>query len=270
MTLHDDELAFWPQYTAVIILDMGELKLGHHPPDAEEPWWGEYLSQYKQTLRHVRGARVLDIGCGQGYGSRFLFDNGAVEVVGVDFNSADILKAQEHHGREGVAFVVEDAKKLSFADGSFDVITCFQLFESTVSTDQVLAQIARLLNPQGIAIISTVNRKRFSQLTEAPAEPNHMQEFDHSELKRLLKIHFNTFDLQGLFCTRLSGTNLLSTESTALEFLRQQFESRVPWGLKNSLTRKIFGVSYYPDENEYVLRSMGVDEAPLFFATCRK
>jgi ubiquinone/menaquinone biosynthesis C-methylase UbiE len=233
----------------------------------DTPWWGEYLAQYRHAIRFVRGQKVLDIGCGQGYGSRYLFDNGANEVVGMDLDNRDILKAQAIHGREGVAFTVGDAKELPFGAESFDVVTCFQVLESAASLDRILEQVSQVLRPDGVALLSTVNRKRFSRLSESPVEENHLQEFDHDEFKRLLKRVFTRTDIQGLFCSRLMGLGL---EGGALGFLRRQLDNRVPWVVKDTVTRKVFGVSYYPDESEYVLQSLGVQDAPMFFAVCRK
>lgn len=236
------------------------------PP--ETPWWGQYLAQYKLASRFVKGAKVLDLGCGQGYGSRFLFELGALEVTGVDISGTDILWAQEHHGRDGVGYIVSDAKDLPFAAKSFDLVTCFQLFERVRLPDAVLQQIAKVLRPEGKFIATTVNRKRYSTLTEAPAESTHLQEFDLDEYRALLKRQFSNVDIQGLFCTRMMGPDLLSLDNKTLEFLRQQIENRIPWKVRNSLARKIFGVTYYPDENEYVLRSKNISEAPVFFAVC--
>ncbi|MDZ4678781.1 MAG: class I SAM-dependent methyltransferase [Oligoflexia bacterium] len=251
---------------------MGVLRLNSDSAEfgRDTPWWGEYLAQYKQASRYVRGMRVLDIGCGRGFGSRFLFDNGAVSVTGIDLSSSDILKAQEVYGRDGVGFVVADVKNLPFAPKTFDMITCFQVIERIPSIDQALQQVARVLAPNGVALISTVNRKRFSELTEAPVEREHIQEYDYEEVKQLLKRSFSTFDIQGLFCTRLMGPDLLAGGNKTLEFLRNRFENHIPWKLRDVVAKKVFGVSYYPDETEYVLRSIGVQEASIFYSVCRK
>ena len=228
---------------------------------AGAPWWGEYLAQYHEASRFVRGCKVLDIGCGAGHGTRYLFDHGAVECLGVDVNGQDILTAQKENGRDGVSFIAADAKNLPFEPRSFDLITCFQVLESTTSCDQVMDQIKRLVRPEGTVLLSTVNRRRDQHLALTPAALEHIQEFDRDEFKYLLKKNFAHCEIMGLSCHR--------TRNKTLEFVKNQLENRIPWKLREAFSKRVFGTSFYPAAGDYSLVNPSAEEVPLFFAVCK-
>src|SRR5436305_1525474 len=50
------------------------------------PWWGEHRCRYRFALPYARGARVLDIACGTGFGAAMLAEAGARSVCGVDLD----------------------------------------------------------------------------------------------------------------------------------------------------------------------------------------
>jgi ubiquinone/menaquinone biosynthesis C-methylase UbiE len=231
-------------------------------------WWGEYMAQYNEAATFVRGCKVLDIGCGVGFGTRSLFDRGAIECLGVDRNGDDILQAQKENGRDGVSFIAADAKGLPFAPKSFDVITCFQVLESTTSCDQVLEQIKRLLTPTGTAIFTTVNRRRDDHPHSTPAFRDHVQEFDRDELKLLLKRSFGSCEMAGLVSKRSSLMTFLSQNKT-LEFVKDRLENQIPWKLREVVSQRVFKTSYYPAMGDFSLTELRAREVPLFFAVCR-
>ncbi len=226
----------------------------------QAPWWGEYLAQYREALKHARGARILDIGCGEGFGSRYLFDNGAVEVLGIDIDPQLIERAKDKYGRDGVEFAAQRAEELDHHTKKFDLVTCFQVLEKSTNPDQLLHQIHKILNSGGEAVISTVNRVRFSNLTEAPAEASHVAEFDEIEFKAMIKRHFGKAEFHSLVCTRDGYTKLF----------QNSISDRIPHSLKNTVAQKIFGSTFFPSEKEFVLKSLDSHQAPLFYAFCKK
>jgi 2-polyprenyl-3-methyl-5-hydroxy-6-metoxy-1,4-benzoquinol methylase len=77
-------------------------------------------SIYHFAASFARGKRVLDAGCGTGYGSSVLGDV-AVSVIGVDIDARSVGYARRHFKRPGVSFEVMDLENIHF-EGSFDLV----------------------------------------------------------------------------------------------------------------------------------------------------
>jgi 2-polyprenyl-6-hydroxyphenyl methylase/3-demethylubiquinone-9 3-methyltransferase len=115
----------------------------------------------------VKGARVLDIGCGGGLLCEALQGLGA-EVTGIDLAPAMLETARLHAAERGVAIdyrLVQAEAIAATAPGSFDVVTCMEMLEHAPDPASIVAAIAVLLRPGGAAFISTLNRtpKSFAQ-----------------------------------------------------------------------------------------------------------
>lgn len=225
----------------------------------EAPWWGEYLAQYREAAKYAKGARVLDVGCGFGFGSRYLFDNGAIDVVGLDINKKQLGFAQKKFARDGVSFREQRAEEMKFAAKSFDLVTCFQVLERSTNPDEVIYNIHKSLDKGGVALISTVNRLRGANISDSPIEETHLLEFDLIELKQTLKKHFSKVDVRGLYCTR--------DESI---LFRNPLTEKIPHKVRDMVAKKVFGQSFFPSENEFILKNDEPEEAPLFYAICKK
>src|ERR1700683_4030592 len=91
---------------------------------AENYWYRRHLAVYEWIGARVTGLRVLDMACGEGYGSEVL-SRGAASVVGVDANPDAYEHARRRYVRQNLSF--ERGLVEVFADGSpFDVIVFLQ------------------------------------------------------------------------------------------------------------------------------------------------
>src|SRR5207249_9324746 len=105
--------------------------------------------------------RVLDIACGEGYGSAALARAGAASVVGVDISA----EACEHARRKyGVDARVGRADRIPLPAGSIDVIVSFETIEHVERPESFLNECVRVLAPGGALILSTPNREAFAEL----------------------------------------------------------------------------------------------------------
>ena len=108
----------------------------------------------------LRGARVLDVGCGGGILAEALARAGA-EVTGIDLAPRVLEVARLHLHESGlrVAYREIDAEALAAeAPGAFDVVTCMELLEHVPDPVRLIGAIATLLTPGGSAFFSTLNR----------------------------------------------------------------------------------------------------------------
>ena len=115
------------------------------------PWLGrEYFTLFK-------GLDVLDIGCGAGPATCLFASNGA-RVTAIDLTEAAVTMTKRH--TEGLPVAVErmDAEHLTFADASFDHVFSWGVLHHSANTEAAFAEIARVLRPDGTALIMVYNR----------------------------------------------------------------------------------------------------------------
>ena len=116
--------------------------------------------RYVADRVQLRGARVLDIGCGGGLLSEALAREGA-QVTAIDL-APELVKVARLHGLESgvsVDYRVQAAEDLAAVEpGSFDVITCMEMLEHVPDPTSIIAACTRLLKPGGHLFLSTINR----------------------------------------------------------------------------------------------------------------
>ena len=167
-------------------------------PDVPEEnyWYRRHVAVYEWIAERCAGLRVVDLACGEGYGSDLLARR-AAEVVGVDANPEAFEHARARYGRPGLSFergLVEDY------EGPADAVVFLQTIEHIHEPATLLARIARIAPT---AYISTPNR-----LTLAPPgaeksdNPWHLREYDQDQYRALLEPHFSSVELLGLFHAR--------------------------------------------------------------------
>ena len=147
-----------------------------------------HLHRYFSVLDLVRGRRVLDISCGEGYGAALMRRSGAADVTGADVDIEIVARANRVYGRDGIAFEVADARNvLPFDTASFDVVVSFETIEHIAEHDTFLAELKRVLTPAGTLVISTPDAALSDP--EAP-NPFHAKELTEGEFLHLIRQHF--------------------------------------------------------------------------------
>jgi SAM-dependent methyltransferase len=149
----------------------------------------EHWHRYLFMLDHVAGLRVLDVASGEGYGSALLARH-ASSVTGVDISSDAVQYARERYGATpNLEYVCANCTRIPLPDASFDVIVSFETIEHMTEHEAFLAEVERLLAPNGMFVISSPNRVEYSDRTGYKNE-FHVKELDRAELKALLDGHF--------------------------------------------------------------------------------
>lgn len=166
-------------------------------PECVREMWLEHWHRYAFALHFARGRRVLDAACGEGYGAALLARAGAT-VTAVDLSGDALTHARARYGHlPGLAFEAGDVANLShLPDGGFDLIVSFETLEHLAAQDAMLAGFRRLLAPGGLLLVSTPDRRVYSDRTGYRNE-FHVRELYRDEFEALLARHFGAFRLFG-------------------------------------------------------------------------
>jgi len=151
----------------------------------------EHWHRYAFARRYVSGKRVLDAACGEGYGTALLA-SAAQQALGVDIDAAAIAHAHATHGQgPNVRYETASVTALPLADASIDVVVSFETIEHIAAAEQtrMLAEFARVLAPGGFLILSSPNRRRYSD-ERGYRNPFHQRELYREELAAMLAVAF--------------------------------------------------------------------------------
>ena len=179
---------------------------GGHPERIApgDRFWDSHLDEHRQRYefaaeRLVAGSRVLDAGCGVGYGAAMLADRGASLVVGVDISAEALEVARNRFDRPVIRWIREDCVTLTeaAAHGPFDLIVNFENIEHVSDPERLLDRVTGLLSPNGVFIVSTPNRAAMNRAQGAamdgpPANPFHAVEYSAEELRGALDRRFGS------------------------------------------------------------------------------
>lgn len=167
----------------------------------ELPWTGErlvtslsggivceHLHRYAIAREMVAGKDVLDIACGEGYGVA-LFAQCARSVVGVDVDRAVVEHAEAKYGGGNTRFLQGECVAIPLGEASVDVVVSFETIEHIREQEQFLAEVRRVLRPGGILIVSTPDKRVY---TDQLGNRNqfHPRELEAEEFYSLLAQHF--------------------------------------------------------------------------------
>ena len=229
-------------------------------PDVPEEnyWYRRHLAVYRWIAERAAGKRVVDMACGEGYGTAVLAER-ARTVVGVDANPEAHEHARLRYTGPGLTF--ERALVEEFEGGApWDAIVFLQTIEHIAEPVPLLERFASRLAPGGVAYISTPNR-----LTLAPAgaersdNPWHVREYTAREYRALLDDAFGAVELLGLF-----HAGKLRLHELALRLGWDRVHPRL------GLTDRFYA-RFVPaiGERDFALRAEPLDQALDFLAICR-
>ncbi len=160
------------------------------PGEVEVDLLNEHMARYTFAARLARGKRVLDAGCGAGYGSAELARS-AERVVGVDRAADAIEFARAHYPAHNLTFEEASCEALPHADGSFELVVAFEVIEHLDDWRGFLRETHRVLAPNGQLVVSTPNKLYYTESRGRDgANPFHVHEFDFEEFRAELAAVF--------------------------------------------------------------------------------
>lgn len=186
------------------------MMMGHLPSTGERivPENLPSAEDYVLYLRHlfayrVAGqrlppdARVLDVGVGEGYGSRLLAEHRR-QVVGLDMDPVAVFHAAQRPSPGRCSFALGGGCELPFPAGTFDAIVSFQVVEHVDDDRRFVSELARVLRPGGVALLTTPNRTLRLAPGRRPWNRFHRREYAHEDLQALLDRAFSAVKVLGV------------------------------------------------------------------------
>jgi SAM-dependent methyltransferase len=224
-------------------------------PDVPEEnyWYRRHVAVYEWIADRCSGLRVVDLACGEGYGSDLLARR-AAEVIGVDANPEAFEHARARYRRPNLSFergLVEEF------DQEVDAVVFLQTIEHIHAPERLLERIAQAAP---VAYVSTPNRLTLAGPgAEKSDNPWHLREYDEHEFRELLEPHFRSTELLGLFHARKLRAHELAV--------------RLGWDRVHRALRitKPFYDRFIPaiSARDFRLRQGDFDRALDFVAVCR-
>jgi SAM-dependent methyltransferase len=227
-------------------------------PDVPEEnyWFRRHLAVYEWIAERVDGRRVVDMACGEGYGSDVLARRGAASVVGVDANPEAHEHARLRYGLPNLRFERDLVE--SFSEPC-DAVVFLQTIEHVEDAGAILEHFRSMLAPGGVAYVSTPNL-----LTLAPPgaeksdNPWHLHEYRVDEFRALCESHFDRVQMLGLFHARK-----LRAHQIAIGLGWDTVHRRL------GITRPFYD-RFTPaiSASDFALRDRGLEKALDFLAVC--
>jgi len=163
---------------------------------AENYWFRRHEVVYEFLAPLVAGQQVLEVGCGEGYGTALLARS-AARIVGVDYDAAAAAHAARSY--PAARFARANLAALPVPSGSFDALVTLQVIEHVWNHPEFLGECRRALRPGGTLFVTTPNRLTFTPGSDVPVNPFHTKEFTADELVGLIaRCGFVVDDVFGL------------------------------------------------------------------------
>jgi ubiquinone/menaquinone biosynthesis C-methylase UbiE len=160
------------------------------PGEVDPDLWNEHAARYAFAARVARGRKVLDAGCGAGYGAANLAQE-ATAVLGVDISEDAIAFAREHYRAGNLCFEQASCLEIPAEEASFDLVVAFEIIEHLSDWRAFLGEVRRVLTPSGQFLVSTPNKVYYAE-ARGELGPNlfHVHEFEYEEFRRELQAVF--------------------------------------------------------------------------------
>ena len=239
------------------------------PEGGFNPAWQRHSFAYASCDPILGPGKVLDVGCGVGHSFDLLAPR---ETIGLDIDP-EALAGQDRET------VVADIRDIPFPDGSFESVISMHSIEHVPDPERVVAELSRVVESDGTAVVVTPNRLTFGRPDEI-IDPFHFIEFSPDEFRALCLRGFNDVELQGLFASQRYMVLFDEERKTLDKLLRfdpLNLRRFVPLRMKQWLydfllrhfRRETDPRAEMIDQTDFELRDTGLDESLDLYAICR-
>lgn len=222
---------------------------------AENYWYRRHLTVYRWIADRCRGLDVVDMACGEGYGTDVLAQT-ARRATGVDANPDAHEHARLKYTRPGVRFVRDLVETYS---ERCDAVVFLQTIEHVQNPGEILDHLRSLLRPGGTAYVSTPNVLTLAPDGKKSGNPWHVKEYRAEEFRSLCEGSFAHVALLGLFHARKLRVHELA--------IARGWDDLHP---RLGITERFYEwFTPVISERDFVLRPEPLDNALDFLAVCR-
>ncbi|MCK8141927.1 class I SAM-dependent methyltransferase [Flavobacterium sp. I-SCBP12n] len=192
----------------------------------------EHLHRYAVALEYIKDKTILDIACGEGYGSN-LMSNEAKYVFGVDIDAETINKACKKYIKNNLKYLSGSTSNIPVQSNSIDVVISYETLEHHDEHEQMMLEIQRVLKPNGILIISTPDKHYYSDVRNFK-NSFHVKELYKNEFLDLISKYFKFAQL--LNQAHINGSSLISENEyiKKIKFFKGDYTEIV--SIENDLT----------------------------------
>lgn len=150
-----------------------------------------HAASYSFAEPYCDGERVIDLGCGSGYGTARVAKF-ARAAVGVDISAEAVAFAKQRYKSSNLSFKrIDPDARLPFDDGEFDVALSFQVIEHVTDDERYIQEAFRILRPGGVFILITPDRRNRLFPGQKPWNRWHLREYSMQTLAKLVGRQFH-------------------------------------------------------------------------------
>lgn len=159
---------------------------------SDNPLHQRLLFPYHESIKFAKG-KILELGCGEGRGAKILHDI-SQHYTGVDKITEVVQKLKVQFPDNSYNFICDNIPPLTnFNSESFDTVVAFQVIEHIKDDELFLKEIARVLKPGGLALITTPNIKK-----TLSRNPWHIREYTADQLQKIASRFFPSVEMLGV------------------------------------------------------------------------
>jgi O-antigen biosynthesis protein len=206
----------------------------------------EHWHRYMSVSALVKDKVVLDIACGNGYGTNYL-SSYAKKIIGIDIDSLAINLCKEQYSNDSIEFNIGSVSSIPLDNNAVDIVVSFETIEhvSVEMQKEFMQEVIRVLKPGGFLIVSTPNLDSH-QYTDIDND-FHIKEFKHDEFIGFCKKHFNFVSVYGQ--SIVTGSILSQHDKNELDLYKVKYNKL---GIPKEIKKKI--------ENKFIIAICSIDE----------
>lgn len=174
----------------------------------------DHLHRYAIAMEYTAGKTILDIASGEGYGTSLMSQTAAF-AYGVDIDADAIARARTKYVRPNLEFREGRADAIPLEDHSVDVLISFETLEHHDKHQEMMLEVRRVLKPGGLMLISTPDKKYYTDQRKSFKNEFHVKELYKEEFRTLVSAHFA--HSQMLSQTYINGISLIRDEAASAQ-----------------------------------------------------